>query len=442
MTSPRWISSPTLEGPCKSHLAVSWVFLIFFLRWGTRYDHGNSRIRDSLLDFAVEKLLCADPHPESLTPAQTYAVLSQRLALDINTPQYLFASTSPLETMYKMHEQVANHMRVCVAVGDGVESLRAIASSEPILSEAASQIMRHVPTFSLPGALSTILSGFCINQGDRGELLVAAFFTWARDQAVREISDDNLCHYFSVEYLLKHLFSETTFNSMSAHMPSLCHSKDAQQPFSEVLKKTNMHFNHFIKPQKRQLLARQYLTLYMARGAAALGANCQPGFDAVYPYLYDTIKFDPKKVGFVIVQVKNDSNPSRSTADDIFSAMDPFTCGLLDNSDLEDGIFPIPIIRFVFSLSHGTPEVTRREPNMGSMSQKFTSYDYLCKGVSADILRPVGQSPEGWAALVNKSDPWDSFYNVTVPDVLRAQLPGCGTAEGHWDHWVKSGFIW
>ena len=59
-----------------------------------------------------------------------------------------------------------------------------------------------------------------------------------------------------------------------------------------------------------------------------------------------------------------------------------------------------------------------------------------------DILQPVRQSPEGWAALVNKSDLWDSFYNVTAPDVLCAQLPGCGAAEGHWDHWVKSGFIW
>ena len=343
-----------------------------------------------------------------------------------------------------MHEQVANHMRVCVAVGDGVESLRAVASLEPILSEAASRIMQNNPTFSLPSALSTILSGFCINQGDRGELLVAAFFTWARDEAVRRMPSGNpgqLCRYFSVASLLENLFSKSVLESMSGDMPSVYHSKGAQRPFRDVFAKTNIHFNHFIKPQKRQLLARQYLTLYMARGAAALGANCQPGFDAVYPYLYDTVKLDPKKVGFVIVQVKNDSNSYRSTADDIFSVMDPFACGLLNNSDLEDGIFPIPIIRFVFSLSHDKPEVTCREPNMGSNSQKFTSYDYLCKGVSEDILRPVGQSPESWAALVNKPDPWASFYDVTAPDALRAQLPGCGTAEGHWDNWVGSRFI-
>ena len=35
-----------------------------------------------------------------------------------------------------MDEQIANHMRICVAIEEGVESLRGIASLEPILSEA------------------------------------------------------------------------------------------------------------------------------------------------------------------------------------------------------------------------------------------------------------------------------------------------------------------
>ena len=38
--------------------------------------------------------------------------------------------------------------------------------------------------FSLPHALSLALTKLNINQGDRGELLVAAFFTWARDRIV------------------------------------------------------------------------------------------------------------------------------------------------------------------------------------------------------------------------------------------------------------------
>jgi hypothetical protein len=67
--------------------------------------------------------------------------MSQHLALDINTPQYLLLSTSPLQIMHTMHEQVANHMRVCMVVGDGIDSLHAVASLEPILSETASKIM-------------------------------------------------------------------------------------------------------------------------------------------------------------------------------------------------------------------------------------------------------------------------------------------------------------
>ncbi|KAH8991466.1 hypothetical protein EDB86DRAFT_1606683 [Lactarius hatsudake] len=252
--------------------------------------------------------------------------------------------------MQTPHEQVANHMRVCVAVGDGVESLRAVASSEPILSEAASRVMQDSKIFSLPAALALVLTEFCINQEDRGQLLVAAFFTWARDKVILDTppasTGGQLCSYFSVKSLLAHLFSDSTFKSMSAELPSFYHSKAARRPFGEVFDKAHMHFNHFIKSQEQKLLARRYLNLYMARGAAVLGANCQAGFDAVYPYLYGGTDLDPKKVGFIIVQVKNDSNTQQARAD-AFSNMDPFKCGLLDKSDLEDGNFPIPIIPFV-----------------------------------------------------------------------------------------------
>src|SRR6266702_1423033 len=234
----------------------------YFPRWGTRYDHGTDEIRSSLLDFAVQKLLCTSQVPKELTDAQVYAVLSQRLALDINTPQYLLTGPSPLRLMQTMHEQIANHMRVCVAVREGVESLRAVASSEPILSEAASRVMQDSELFSLPSALTTILSGFCINQGDRGELLVAAFFTWARDQVVLRSSSlhqGQLCQYFSVTSLFTKLFSDSVMKEILDSKPSHHHSKAAARlPFKEVFDKAFMHFNHFIKPQERKLLVRRY----------------------------------------------------------------------------------------------------------------------------------------------------------------------------------------
>ncbi len=266
MMSPHWISLPTLEGRCESRI-MSQVFISsYFPRWGTRYDYGTGEIRNSLLDFATQKLLCTPRVPDHLTDAQMYAVLSQRLALDINTPQYLLTSPSPLKLMQTMHEQIANHMRVCVAVGEGVESLRAVASSEPILSEAASRIMQETDVFSLPSALSVVLSGFCINQGDRGELLVASFFTWARDQVILRtptIRTGQVCHYFSVKSLFSRLFSNSVVKSILDDKPLFYHSEAARLPFGEVFDKARMHFNHVIKPQEQSLLARRFFFFFL-----------------------------------------------------------------------------------------------------------------------------------------------------------------------------------
>ena len=347
--------------------------------------------------------------------------------------------------MQILHEQVANHMRVCVSVGDGIETLYAVASSEPLLSEAASYVMRTaMAKFSMSNALTHVLSGFCINQGDRGELLVAALFTCARDQVINSkphLPKEQLCHPFSVKDLFSHLFSDSALAIVLRAKPSLCHSQElAGLPFEDVFGQAYMHFNHFIKPQEWKLLERGYLLLYLARGAAALGANCQPAFDAVYPFLYGGKELVRKRVGFIIVQVKNDSNTHRPI-NNIFPNMDPRKCRLLDESDIEDNVFPIPIIRLLFLLS-SEEDCVIREEGPHETSPYFTSYDFICHGVGEKVFRPVQDCPDVWASLINKS-PWASLYDTPVSDVVRAQLPGCGYHEDHWT-WVEdfSNVVW
>ncbi|KAI0301698.1 hypothetical protein B0F90DRAFT_1667815 [Multifurca ochricompacta] len=408
--------------------------------WGGYYDHGDN-----------EKLLCG-PGSEGLSDAQTYAVLSQRLALDIDTSQYLLPSATPLTPTEIVHEQISNHMRVCISVGKGFESMRAVASSEPILSEAAYLVMKGGHGFSLPVALEKVLSGFAVSQGARGELFVAAWFTWARDHAVGrkgDPSDGVLCHTFSVKELFQSLFSASTIRSILKTKPSLCPQKEKEnQPlFEKVFDGATMHFNHFVKPYEHDVLARKYLIRFMARGAAALGSNCQPGFDAVYPYLYGGIDLDMQKLGFIIVQVKNDPDISRSDFNELFKKMDPFKYKLLDESDKKDGTFPIPIIRILFTLSsRGTPTLERMKydsPLDGAMTLDingqplFTSYDYVCSGVSSDILLPVvAGPPDKWEALVNKRVGWDALFKSSNEDeILRSQLPSTGTNEIHDRSW-------
>ncbi|KAH8990125.1 hypothetical protein EDB86DRAFT_2831226 [Lactarius hatsudake] len=130
------------------------------------------------------------------------------------------------------------------SIPNDLTSVQGVAASKPLLSEAASYIMRKYNNFNLPNALLNILDSYAISHRDWGELLVAAFFTSAWDLYV----------------LLK--------------QPKL-----------------------FSNPFRHDIITCPYLLTIMAHGTVALGANCQPGFDMVYPYLYETSDLVVKNVG-------------------------------------------------------------------------------------------------------------------------------------------------
>ncbi|KAH9051699.1 hypothetical protein EDB87DRAFT_1582246 [Lactarius vividus] len=362
--------------------------------WGTCYDFSDDQVRDGLFHFAIQKLLCRLPTPdEALSEAQKCAVLSQRLALDINSTLYV---TAPLnyQEAEKVHNQISNHMRICEAIGKDIGTIRGAATSKPLLSEAASCIMRGSYGFSLPDALIEVLSGFCINPGDHAELLVAAFFTCARDTAVLR-------------------------KSLPQGAISSCFS-----------------------PQEQKLLARPYLLTFMSRSAAALGANCQPGVDTVYLYLYGGTNLDVKKIGFILVQVKKNDTSSDEAQAKIFWKMDPFDCGLVTRPDF---YFSIPIIRIIFTLGGKESGVTRKtytSPSDGALSTdtggrpRFTSYDFWCSRIYPNIFQAVEEAPERWRALLDNVGPWRTFYNsAQFPDVLHSQFPACGSNEAHFSSW-------
>ncbi|KAH9052743.1 hypothetical protein EDB87DRAFT_1529590, partial [Lactarius vividus] len=163
----------------------------------------------------------------------------------------------------------------------------------------------------------------------------------------------------------------------------------------EVFDNAMMHFNHFIKPQEQKLLARPYLLVFMSRGAVTLGANCQPGVDTVYPYLYGGTDLNVKKISFILVQVKKNNTSSDKAQAKIFWKMDPFDCGLVTGPDF---YFSIPIIHIVFALGGKESGVTQKmytSPSDGALSTdtggqlRFTSYDFWCSGIYPNIFQAV-----------------------------------------------------
>jgi hypothetical protein len=403
------------------------------------------------------KLLCrAVGDTDYLTSDHQCAVLSQRLALEISSTTYVTGSSTRNSDMAdKVQRQISHHMRVCTAIPEDLTTMHCVAVSEPILSEAASLIMRDDPNLNFPDALLNVLDSYAISPGDRGELLVAAFFTRARDlyarQIPRELYPDNptqFCPIFSVTDLLSNLFQEVHFSTMLDSLPSVRRADFPSQKFGDVFRKTKMHFNHLIKPLKQEAIARPYLVAIMARGAAALGTNSHAGFDMVYPFLYDTSNLVIKKVGFIMVLVKNDSDVTPNAI--LFKRMDPFLCELLGKNDKRD--FTIPIIRIVFSLGGGKPFLQPMRYNsleQGAASfdadgyPQFTSYDFWCSGMGPGLLQPVDEddAQTKWVTLLSKTDSlkWDCMFSTSkAPDVRRSQYPGGGDNNDHYDAWMMS----
>jgi len=210
-----------------------------------------------------------------------------------------------------------------------------------------------------------------------------------------------------------------------------------------------MHFNHFIKPSRTIVISRRYLLNIMARGAAALGANCQPGYDMIFPFLYDTIDLDIKSVGYIIVQVKN-ADKVRDQLD-IFKRMDPFFCKLFKKASTV-----VPIIRILFSLrkEKGPPSlkqinyVSDSPEDVGAVQfqhgkPRFTSYDFLCEGLGPGILQPVDETgTKIWESLLSKSDISDALFKTSKdPNLRRSEHPGGGRDPGFYSAWVPEPYI-
>ena len=142
--------------------------------------------------------------------------------------------------------------------------------------------------------------------------------------------------------------------------------------------------------------------------------------------------------------MKNDSAAyGAGSLNDLFSDMDPFYCRLVDDIDEEDGRFPIPIICIMFFLSTGDHYFKQHKctsPSQGARTLRdgqplFTSYDYVCAGISPDNLRPPQDSPSLWETLVDKRNDWSSFFEVKASSALRSQLPGSGSQNERYASW-------
>ncbi|EIN06049.1 hypothetical protein PUNSTDRAFT_127507 [Punctularia strigosozonata HHB-11173 SS5] len=360
-------------------------------------------IQDDLVRFAAEKILRADiDRIDNIRWEQQLACLAWRVPIQ-------FMSSTP--TAQEM-DQVANHMRVCISIDETFRRMFTLNPSEPVLSEGARKIMSFTG-FKPHVALSNVLHGFSVHQGDRGELLGLLLLILARDQAVVDHAEMVPRPVFGVVPFLQQLFripenSKKRLDNLLKALPSVYRvEEDKKRPLGEAFKDVLLHFNHFIKRESQNRLTPDMLECFIARNAAFMGATGQAGVDAGLVTVKGTkdTTIKPSNMGLVLFQFKLDTHYTATVQEEIFESMDPFALGFMK----KDQQIEVPIIRIVFAFASKVDSIqcvkTQKE---GSV----TCYDIWVSGLSAKVFSPIEPADEeSWKSLRQVSYGWQKKYH-------------------------------
>src|SRR5579863_3623877 len=194
-------------------------------RFGSYYD-ALAGDEEKLFLFAKLKLLDGQSSLINGDGPGSLACLSVRFALEFHAH-----SISRDVTCI----QVERHMRLCIAATTGFERLVTLAGSEPLLAEAASQLMRE----SLAKPVRHLANHSdlnCVDRGRRGELVAALIIMQARDAA---LSTSENRRWVSVSDFIQALLPRTVYETLQNSLPTFWREGD-DIPFTKTFKDYDM----------------------------------------------------------------------------------------------------------------------------------------------------------------------------------------------------------
>jgi len=379
-------------------------FLTTSNRFGSRWDVALFRSETDILDFAKEKLLDGSLALTEHDRLGSLACLSVRFALEFNmdgTARDVICA------------QIERHMRLCIAATARLEKLVTLAGSEPLLAEAAYELMegsevRYLADHSDLG---------CIDRGRRGELVAALLIMRAYDVARPARGwryDVKRC--VSVVEFMKALLPESEYGTLCNSLPTVW-CENEEKPFKKAFEDYGMWFNHVIKIEDKKMLSVDCLWKFVMRGAMILCGNGQDGIDIVLPVCHTKRKLSPDSMTAIMIRVKNAERFKKEVKKTLFDAMNPFDLGIFS----ENGPSNItkPVIRLVLALS--SPEAGVIFPKRASHQRHlnaFTSFDIWLAGLSKDTYKQIGGDLKSYEALLERSlRPHDAFEMLDHPVV-------------------------
>ncbi|KAF8330456.1 uncharacterized protein EI90DRAFT_3060807 [Cantharellus anzutake] len=395
----------------------------------------------AILDSARQKLLNGPNELRDDNSAGALACLSVRLALEFNTDVSAHAVSCV---------QVERHMRLCLSATAGFEELITIPGSEPLLAEAAYELMRDTHRNAVHH-LANHSDLNCIDRGRRGELIATLLIMQTYD-AAREISGRR---WVSVANFMEALLPTWNYEMLLQSSPTSWLVKDGPKnrdnTFQAIFKDYGMWFNHVIKIETQEMISSNHLWKFVTRGAMILCATNQEGIDIVLPICHTTRNLCPDSMTAMVIQVKNAPTYKATLKSSLFDTMDRAVLFSTSDSDFAEAsgepnitelaepkkkkrkmapgpsVIPKPeaadlkpVIRVVFDLASPEPAVVFRQwPEVQHHFSGFTTFDIWLAGLSCKTFKQIQEADlESYQILLERSlMPHDALSLKDEPNV-------------------------
>ena len=261
---------------------------------------GDPQAIDKLMNLLKRKLLGgANSFENSQVDITSLAILSSVVGLDIS-PQSRFAS-----------ELVASHMATCLAVSEDRERLIVVYPSEPLLSEAAFDLMSVSTLPQILTHFSILLKKGIVEPGPRGEIVGRIILVLVAHR-LRVQKAEN-----TVREFLNELYEVGSMPNLDNALPEFIEGTVAFTHFNTI---------DYVPTKKS-------LEEFYTRRCAFIMKRNHPGADICIP-----VKLTTGGYSIIIIQIKNINSPYKS-ADDKYpsSARSKMYCNyVFDNSDLKE----------------------------------------------------------------------------------------------------------
>ena len=379
-----------------------------------------------MMDYMKQKLLDGPTVLRNSNWTGSLACLCVRFALELSMDKTACDVT---------FAQVERHMRLCVATTAELEDMITLSGSEPLLAEAAFQLMNDTQTNAVHH-LAQHLDMNCIHRGRHGELAAALLIMQAFD-AARVVAGRR---WVSVVDFMEALLPTSEYDTLLQSGPTFRRTEDDNKlTFEAIFKDCGMWFNPIIKIEAKEMISIDHLWKFVTRGAMILCATNQEleGIDIILPVCYTTQNLGPDSVTAIIIHVTNGKDFNTELNESLYYAMDPAVTStifsMLPDSDLttenasalvepkkkkrktspiSNNVTPKPVIRMVFALASPEPAIVfRGRASAEHHLDEFTAFDIWLAGLSDQTFKQVQDADlEPYEKLLEHSPlPRDTF---------------------------------